>query len=99
MLAGAAVEKSEMAKVQDNKDEVLAFLLITTSREGTQPLLERLRADSLVEEAHIVYGDVDIVAKVKVPRLQDLTKFVMDLRKTEWVEGTNTLIALLEGDG
>ncbi|MHA1730196.1 MAG: Lrp/AsnC family transcriptional regulator [Promethearchaeota archaeon] len=85
---------SEMEK---KGEEVTAFLLLLTSSEKTEELIEKLREESMkefVEEAWVIYGDWDLLIKVKVKNLPELTKIVMQLRRTEGIKKTNTLIAL-----
>ncbi len=78
-------------------DEVVAYLMILASAGGgAESLVKILREDEHVEEAHIVYGDVDIIAKVKAKNLPQLTQWIMELRKRDEVKKTNTLIAILE---
>lgn len=85
-----------MSEADETPETVLAYLMILTTSEGTEPLIETLRNDDRIAEAHVVYGDVDIIAKVQVPSLVQLTAFVMELRKNPDVKSTNTLIVVLE---
>ncbi|HIK02889.1 TPA: Lrp/AsnC ligand binding domain-containing protein [archaeon] len=49
----------------------------------------------MVREASAVYGDFDIVAKLETDDLDKLNEFIIkDVRETEGVSETNTLIAL-----
>ncbi len=77
-------------------DEVIAYLLILTTSEGTENLLGNLRAMPEVTEAFVIYGDWDLIVRVKVGSLPELTKFVMELRKNKAIRKTSTLIALME---
>jgi DNA-binding Lrp family transcriptional regulator len=77
-------------------EEVIAYLLILTTSEGTENLLKNLRAMPEVTEAFVIYGDWDLIVRVKVGSLPELTKFVMELRKNKSIRKTSTLIALME---
>ncbi|HMF34168.1 MAG TPA: Lrp/AsnC ligand binding domain-containing protein [Candidatus Lokiarchaeia archaeon] len=77
-------------------NDVIAYLLITTASEGTEDVLTELRNRSEVSEAYVIYGDWDIIARVSVPSLPELTNFVMTLRKFKTIRKTSTLIALGE---
>jgi len=55
-----------------------------------------LRGLPEVTEAFVIYGDWDLIVRVKVGSLPELTKFVMELRKNKAIRKTSTLIALME---
>lgn len=74
---------------------VTAFVFITTKvgREGD--VLGNLMKKEMMREANAVYGDFDIVAKLETDDLDKLNEFIIkDVRETEGVSETNTLIAL-----
>ncbi|HMF32112.1 MAG TPA: Lrp/AsnC ligand binding domain-containing protein [Candidatus Lokiarchaeia archaeon] len=77
-------------------DEVIAYLLVLTTSEGTEDFLADIRQRPEVTEAFVIYGDWDIIVRVKVSSLPELTKFVMDLRKNKSIRKTSTLIALMD---
>ena len=77
-------------------NEVVAYLLVTTANDGTEEVLTELRSRPEVSEAYVIYGDWDIIARVSVPSLPELTNFVMALRKFKTIRKTSTLIALGE---
>jgi len=76
------------------EDEVIAFLLLLTVGERTEELLEELRKMKEVVEAYVIYGEWDILIKVQIKNLPELTEIVMNLRKKEGIKKTSTLIAL-----
>ncbi|MHA1821331.1 MAG: Lrp/AsnC family transcriptional regulator [Promethearchaeota archaeon] len=80
---------------KSNKD-VIAFLLMTTDSDRTEEILDRLKGMAEVIEAYIIYGDWDMIVKVKIPSLPELTRVVMNLRKIMGVRKTSTLITLQE---
>jgi anthranilate phosphoribosyltransferase len=77
-----------------SEDEVIAFLLLLTVGERTEELLDELRKMKEVVEGYIIYGEWDILIKVKIKNLPELTEIVMNLRKKEGIKKTSTLIAL-----
>ncbi len=71
---------------------MLAYVLISLPRKEME-LLKYLEKEECVEEAHVVYGEYDVVCKVRVRDLEELTDFVINkIRKKFPVEGTSTLI-------
>ena len=84
-----------MVKYSEVSPVVTAFVFITTKvgREGD--VLGKLMKKKMVREASAVYGDFDIVAKLETDDLDKLNEFIIkDVRETEGVSETNTLIAL-----
>ena len=84
-----------MVKYSEVSQVVTAFVFITTKvgREGD--VLGNLMKTKMVREASAVYGDFDIVAKLETDDLDKLNEFIIkDVRETEGVSETNTLIAL-----
>lgn len=82
---------------EEEKKEVIAFLLLLTAGENTEELLKDLRTSSefkQIVEAYIIYGEFDIILKVKVNNLPELTELVMKLRRREGIKKTSTLITL-----
>lgn len=77
-------------------EEVIAYLLVLTTSEGTEDFLSEIRARPEVTEAFVIYGDWDVIVRVKVESLPELTKFVMDIRKNKMIRKTSTLIALMD---
>ena len=73
-------------------EDVTAFLLLLTSSDQTEQLIQELQEMQEVLETYIIYGDWDVLLKIKVKSLPELTRFVMRLRKIEGVNKTNTLI-------
>lgn len=73
-------------------EDVIAFLLLLTSSDQTEHLIQELKVMREVLEFFIIYGDWDLLLKIKVKSLPELTKFVMRIRKIEGVNKTSTLI-------
>ncbi len=73
-------------------EDVIAFLLLLTSSDQTEQLIQELQEMREVLETYLIYGDWDVLLKIKVRSLPELTRFVMRLRKIDGVNKTNTLI-------
>jgi len=73
-------------------EDVIAFLLLLTSSDQTEQLIEEFKEMREVLEMYILYGEWDILLKIKLRSLPELTKFVLRLRKIEGINKTNTLI-------
>jgi len=49
-----------------------------------------------VKEVHMIYGDYDIIFKVEVKNLAELSSFTMDIRKNFNIKSSSTLITLAQ---
>ena len=74
-----------------------AFVLINAEIGGEDEVLESLRKIKGVEEAYMVYGVYDIVAKIKAESHDELTKVVtLRIRRLNKVRSTSTMIVVEE---
>lgn len=71
----------------------MAYLILVVSPGKEYEILRKLLELEAVSEAHIVYGEFDIVAKLEVNDLGELERTVMGVRKIPGVERSVTLIA------
>jgi DNA-binding Lrp family transcriptional regulator len=72
---------------------VMAYVLCGVSPGSERTVLKKLREIS--EEAHIIYGQYDIIAKITVDQCEDLEEFIFDkLRTIDEVQHTETWIAM-----
>jgi DNA-binding Lrp family transcriptional regulator len=78
------------------KENVVAYVLLITDSNSTQEVLKELRMKKEVLEAYMIYGDWDIVLKVKLSDLAEMTKFMMELRKSFEIKKSSTLITLAD---
>lgn len=76
------------------RNKVVAFVLLNTVSERTEPILEFMRQNDKIKEAYIIYGDWDILVKIEVESLPELTNLVMSLRKEKGIKKTSTLITV-----
>ena len=72
-----------------------AFVLINTEVGGENEVLKALMGVEGVEEAYIVYGIYDVVAKVRAPDIESLKTIVTtNIRKLPKVKSTLTMIVV-----
>ena len=82
------------------KTSAIIFISFSYETRNQKKLSQREVARKIsmfpeVQEAHIITGDWDIVLKVRVTDIDELSKFVVDkLRKVEGVEKTLTCVIL-----
>ncbi|PIN99654.1 AsnC family transcriptional regulator [archaeon CG10_big_fil_rev_8_21_14_0_10_43_11] len=72
---------------------VKAYILATV-KPGTESFVaEKLNRLKEVEDIDIVYGDYDIIFKVKTKTLEDLRSFTVEtLRRIKHIQNTTTMI-------
>ncbi|MDH5375460.1 MAG: Lrp/AsnC ligand binding domain-containing protein [Candidatus Bathyarchaeota archaeon] len=74
-----------------------AFVLISTRTGSETDVLKKVRAINGVEEAFVVYGVYDIVAKLKADTMGELKEIVLQcIRKRSSITSTLTLIVAEE---
>ena len=72
---------------------VTAFVLCATQPGTERTVLRKLQ--KITEEAHIIYGEYDLIAKITVERCEDLEDFMLNkLRTIEEIQKTQTWIAM-----
>ena len=75
-------------------DKVVAFVLLVTDSNSTETIFNEVQAIDKVKEVHLIYGDYDLIIKVELNNLQEMTSFMMDLRKKFDIKKSSTLITL-----
>ena len=74
---------------------VSAFVLIMAKRSKEGKVLEKIREITEVKQAHLVYGEYDIVMEILADSLDELNNVMLKkLRGVSEIEATNTLIAI-----
>ncbi|MEM1509462.1 MAG: Lrp/AsnC ligand binding domain-containing protein [Thermofilaceae archaeon] len=73
--------------------KVVAYLILIVEAGREYEVLRKLYEIESVVEAHIVYGEYDVVAKLEVPDLKTLEEVVMSIRKIPGVSKSTTLIS------
>lgn len=72
----------------------LAFLLIATKVGNERSVVEKLLEFEETEEANILFGEWDIVAKIKTSNNRDMQTFILEkIRTLKGVTQTSALIA------
>lgn len=72
-----------------------SYLLISLKERDERNILENLRALEEIEEAHVLFGEWDLIAKISIPNAgpEELGTFVMDkIRPMPEIKLTSTLI-------
>lgn len=71
----------------------IAFVLINTETGLEANMLQTLRNVKGVNEAHVVYGTYDIVAKVEAESIEALKEMItLRIRKLDKIRSTLTLV-------
>lgn len=74
---------------------VTAYIMVKANTSEADRLLAGIRRLSGVTDAHIVAGDVDLIARVEVDTPTDVKKIVADgIQSIAGVEGTHTYVAM-----
>ncbi len=74
---------------------VTAYLLILVKPGEETTVVEKLNQFDEVKMTDVVYGEYDIIAKVEVPDMSALQKFLIEkIRKIDEIERTSTMIAI-----
>jgi DNA-binding Lrp family transcriptional regulator len=72
---------------------VLAYVLVTVKGEDASIIAERLSEFEEISSIHLIYGEYDIIARIKAKNMIDLREFTVDkLMKVQGIEKTTTLI-------
>lgn len=75
----------------------LAFVLVNTEIGSESEVLESLRKIDAVEEAYMVYGVYDVVAKIRADTMDKLKEIVTwHVRRLDKVRSTLTMIVIEE---
>ena len=75
----------------------IAFVLINTEIGSESEVLEALKKIDAVEEAYMVYGVYDVLAKVKDDTMDKLKEIVtLHIRRLDKVRSTLTMIVIEE---
>lgn len=71
----------------------LAYMLIAVKQGKIEPVSQRLMKHKEVENVHQLYGQWDILVKIRTKTMAELRDFIEKVRKLDGIEGTETLIA------
>ncbi len=74
---------------------VVAYILLVVKPGEESTVAAKLNAMDVVKDVSIVYGAYDVIAKVELPTMEDLQKFLIEkIRAMDEVERSVTMIAL-----
>lgn len=74
----------------------MGYVLISTETGHTESVLEALEKIDVVEEAYMVYGTFDIVAKIKTNTMDELKDTIINVRLLGKVRSTQTMVVMGE---
>jgi anthranilate phosphoribosyltransferase len=74
---------------------VTAFVLCRTDAGKEREVVQKMKALPNVEDAYVVYGEYDVIAKITVDELKMLDTFITEnVRTLSSVKMTSTMIAI-----
>jgi len=74
---------------------VIGFILISTRSREEENVMARLRSTPEVQEAHLLFGEYDIIAKVVARDFNGVSKIVLEkIRSIDGVVHTETLAGI-----
>lgn len=72
---------------------MISYILITTEHGKEEEIFNKVSQIKQVENAHIIFGEWDLIIKVNVENSEELAAIIMDdIRKFEGVRLTSSLI-------
>ena len=72
---------------------VLAYIMVRVDAGEERNVMKQVEKFSEVKDSHIIYGEWDLIMKIEVSNVEEITVFVVDkLRKIESVKLTSTMI-------
>ena len=77
-------------------ENIVAYILLITDSVNTEEIFKKLKSMEQVKEVHMIYGDYDIIFKVEVKNLAELSSFTMGIRKNFNIKSSSTLITLAQ---
>jgi len=78
-------------------ESIVAYILLITDSVNTEEIFKKLKSmEQQVKEVYMIYGDYDIIFKVEVKNLAELSSFTMDIRKNFNIKSSSTLITLAQ---
>lgn len=72
---------------------VIAYILATVKSGTEKEVVDALKNEPRVKEAFLLYGEFDVIAKIDLNSISDLSDFILDkIRAIQNIEKTATLI-------
>ena len=104
-LEKSGIIKGYTINLDDKKlQSISAFILVTVDYKflkekniSQYDLARKLKSNELVEQTSMITGESDVILKVRVKNIADLSEFVTNyLRNVQGIERTQTLVILNE---
>ncbi len=76
-----------------SEEKVLAYVILVVGVGQEYRILEEVKKLSEVKDAHIVYGEYDIIARVEVDSIKKLENVIKTIRSIKGVLRSITLIS------
>ena len=74
---------------------VVGFILIQTDSEAEEEVIAKLNTSKYIEEAHFLFGEWDIIAKVVARDFNEVSRIVLnEIRNQDGVIQTETLAGI-----
>ena len=77
-------------------DKVVAYVLLVNDSNRSQEIYSELKDFDKVNECNMIYGDYDLILKVELSNLAEMTAFMMDIRQKFAIKKSSTLITLAD---
>ena len=74
-------------------DKIVAYVILVVEVGREYEVLRKLLEMDVVSEAHVVYGEFDVITKLEVGNLEELEEAVMNIRRIPGVIRSSTLIS------
>jgi len=72
----------------------VAYMLLTTKYGKEKEVSKAVMESEIVEDVHVLYGQFDLIVKLKAENLQVIEDYILDnVRTNQNIESTETLIA------
>jgi len=75
------------------EDKIVAYVILVVEVGREYEVLRKLLEMDVVSEAHVVYGEFDVITKLEVGNLEELEEAVMSIRRIPGVIRSSTLIS------
>jgi DNA-binding Lrp family transcriptional regulator len=73
---------------------VLAFVLVVVETGKEKEAIKVLKANKEISEVYMIYGQYDLICKVKTADLKSLDQLVNKIRKLKNIKATSTMITM-----
>jgi len=82
-----------MASLPGSREGIIAYVILVVEVGKEYEVLKKLLELPSVTEAHVVYGEFDVIVRLEVGSLKELEDSVMRIRRIPGVLRSSTLIS------